>query len=90
MVKRLIISELPINTLKWRKFVQYQVKRIEPEEKKPPVELDKQGKPIQPVPSKDAKETLKVAEANVISQTTIPSNLDPKEAQHVEERIVKF
>jgi hypothetical protein len=46
MVKRLIISELPINTRKWRKFVQYQIKRIEPEEKKSLVELDKQGKPI--------------------------------------------
>ena len=41
MVKRLIISELPINTRKWRKFVQYQIKRIEPEEKKSLVELDK-------------------------------------------------
>jgi hypothetical protein len=33
---------------------------------------------------------MKAAEANVISQTTIPSNLDPKEVQHIEERLVKF
>lgn len=64
MIKRLIISELPINTRKWRKFVQYQIKRIDPEEKKLPVELDKQGKPIQPQPS---KEPMKAAEANLIS-----------------------
>lgn len=88
MVKRLIISELPINTRKWRKFVQYQIKRIEPEEKKIVVELDKQGKPIASQPSKDPVKNA--AEANIVSQTTIPSNIDPKEVQHVEEKLVKF
>ena len=88
MVKRLIISELPINTRKWRKFVQYQIKRIEPEEKKSLVELDKQGKPIASQPSKDPVKNA--AEANIVSQTTIPSNIDPKDVQHVEEKLVKF
>lgn len=74
MAKRLIISELPINTRKWRKFAQYAIKKVEPvvEEKKPePVPDPKGGKP----PAKG--EAAKVVEPiknfdNLISQTTIP------------------
>jgi len=91
MAKRLIISELPINTRKWRKFAQYAIKKVEPvvEEKKPePVPDPKGGKP--PAKGEAAKEAAKVVEPiknfdNLISQTTIPL-----EAKEVEERIVKF
>jgi len=86
MIKRVIISELPINTRKWRKFAKYVIKRIEPvvEEKKPePVPEVKGGK----APVKDApKPTEPVKQFdNLISQTTIPA-----EAKEVEERIIKF
>lgn len=85
--RRILISELPINTRKWRKFVHYQIKRIEPEEKKPEVQLDKKGNPIKPAESKgkpDPKAAEVIAQSEVLSAETKP------EVKFVEERIVQF
>lgn len=82
MAKRIIISELPINTRKWRKYVQYQIKKAEIEPVKPVEQLDKFGKPITQ-PSAQQK-----VEQPIISQASILSTHEKPEM--VEERIVKF
>ena len=88
MAKRLVLSELPINTRKWRKFCYYQIKKIEPvEERKPEVQLDKKGNPItKPGAKPDPKQQVPVAEP--LSETA--SIMEKKEPQYVEEKIFKI